>query len=63
MKRSYGGHQRECLGGQCSSSVGIVGCGPVGRPFSLKLPGPIVGGQYGYGLAGPAKGIFNLLAS
>eukprot|EP00983_Pelagomonas_calceolata_P128301 1161498-Pelagomonas_calceolata.AAC.2 len=42
MTGSYDGHQRECLGGQCSNSVGIVACGPEGRPFFLELPGPIL---------------------
>eukprot|EP00983_Pelagomonas_calceolata_P043730 1139018-Pelagomonas_calceolata.AAC.14 len=33
FKGRYDRHQKGCLGGQCSSSVGIVGCGPAGRPF------------------------------
>eukprot|EP00983_Pelagomonas_calceolata_P086055 1156675-Pelagomonas_calceolata.AAC.6 len=39
----------------CSSSAGIVGRGPAGRPCSVESPGPILGGQYGCGLAGPTK--------
>eukprot|EP00983_Pelagomonas_calceolata_P041234 1137976-Pelagomonas_calceolata.AAC.1 len=48
-------HPKKRLSGQCSGSAGIVSCGKVGRPFFLELPGPIFGGQYGSGLAGPAK--------
>eukprot|EP00983_Pelagomonas_calceolata_P027042 850044-Pelagomonas_calceolata.AAC.1 len=53
LDESYDGHQRECLGGQCSSSAGIVGCDPEGRLFFLELLGPNAGGQHGCGLAGP----------
>eukprot|EP00983_Pelagomonas_calceolata_P131416 1161774-Pelagomonas_calceolata.AAC.2 len=55
MRRSYDGHQNKCLRGQFSSSAGIVDCGLARRPFPLELLGPILGGQYGYGSAGPAK--------
>eukprot|EP00983_Pelagomonas_calceolata_P085943 1156662-Pelagomonas_calceolata.AAC.6 len=55
MGRNYDSDEEGChnpsLGGQCSSNAGIVGCGPAERSFPLEPPGPILGGQYGYGLA------------
>eukprot|EP00967_Tisochrysis_lutea_P129687 scaffold223302_cov15-Tisochrysis_lutea.AAC.1 len=48
-------HQKGCLKGQHSRSANIVGCGPAGRPFPLKLPGPIFARQYGCGWAGSLR--------
>eukprot|EP00983_Pelagomonas_calceolata_P069743 1150484-Pelagomonas_calceolata.AAC.2 len=38
MRRNYVRHQKGCLRGHCSSSAGIVSCGPAGRPFLAKPP-------------------------
>eukprot|EP00983_Pelagomonas_calceolata_P028464 891241-Pelagomonas_calceolata.AAC.2 len=55
MRGSYDGQQRECLGGQCSSSVGIVGGGQLGGHFLLSDQGPFLEGSMDVSWQGPQK--------
>eukprot|EP00983_Pelagomonas_calceolata_P055056 1143957-Pelagomonas_calceolata.AAC.2 len=45
MKGRYDRHQREYLGGQRSSSAGIVGCGPAGGQFLFSSQDPSLEGS------------------